>query len=293
VALGDFNGDGLLDITTANLNSDNVSVILSRGFVSIGTRLTDSSLPPCDPNSFALSQDDLFLAQPQSSCRIDRLELDLTLSPDAQGSLALTSPSQRTLGLLTLPSPDFTTGLARPEIIAELARFESHPLSGRWALGTAGFEVDSARMLVNVFPTDPFSDDPPDDPLAEVCNSDEDQPDDPDFTCRLDGDSLEGSVLEDDEDEDVFLLEGDFDGAFIQGQTFNIVVDTAPEADLSVELRALRASAPLEVAQEIAPGQWALSFTVPPDYSGRYFALHVFGRGVVDLSYDVGVEVDF
>jgi hypothetical protein len=286
LALVDLNRDGFIDITTANSFSDNVSVILSREFMLDATRLTQSDLSPCPSTSLPLRDDGTFLALTQLRCRIERLEFDLTLPSDSRGSMSLASPLDREVTLVTLPNNNFSTGLARPERIAPLARFESHPLDGLWTMSTEGFAVDDALMLINSYPDDPFSSDT----LADPCNNDEDQPDDPDFACRLDGESLEGATLEDDEDEDVFLLQGDFDGAFVRGQTLTATLTTEPDSELTVGLHAFRALHPLTTALEVEPGIWSLTFTVPSDYSGRYFAIHVRGRAVSELNYDILVE---
>jgi hypothetical protein len=282
VVMGDVNGDGLLDLATANQGSDSLSVLSSRIYQGSATRLVQSNLSPCLPTSSPLREDSSFLPG-LTNCRIDRLELDLNLPPGSQGRLSLRSPLDHEIELLTFPNSRFTAGRARPEIVTALARFESHPLRGLWTLNAQSLALDGGQMIVNSYPEDPF--DP--DTLADPCTSEADQLTDPDFACRLDVGSLEGATLEDDDDEDVFLLQGDFDGAFVRSQTIHVVVDAAPGIDLAVELRAFRAEVPLEVALESAPGQWTLSFTVPPDYSRRYFAVHVKGRGVADISYDI------
>ena len=92
------------------------------------------------------------------------------------------------------------------------------------------------------------------------------------------------------EDEDVFLLQGDFDGAFIPGQTLTARVETTPGAALLVELRAFRARSAVAVADEVEPGIWEVSWTVPPQYSRRYFAVHVRGADVDNTEYSIAFD---
>ncbi len=289
VSLADLNADGRLDLVAANRNSDTVSVLLGRLNQRTGARLLDAALPRCQATSASLRAlaggDRGFTFALAEPCRVDRLELDLSFNPSDPGALSLRSPLGHRLTVARRPSAGTDPGLWRPEVLASLARFEAHPLNGNWLLD-AGFPLDSAQMIVNTFPDDPFGADT----LADACTPDLDQPSEPDFACRL-VDALQGATLEDDEDEDVFLIQGDFGGAFIQGQTINISLDAAPRSDLSVEIRAFRATAPLARAEEIAPGRWALSFTVPAPFVGRYLAVHVRGRRVSDLPYDLLVEL--
>ncbi len=289
MALGDVNRDGFTDILTTN-SDVGVSVLLTRSRFSVdrdATRLAQSTAPPCPPTAILLETPGAFLARPGALCSVARLDLDLSFDSDARGALALTSPLGVEVRLGSLPDLDRPPGLARPEIVAPLARFETHPLGGRWALEAEGVRVDSARMVVNTFPDDPFAPDT----LADACTPDLDQPAEPDFVCRLEGGAIEGALLEDAQDEDVFLLQGDFGGAFIQGQTLTLTIEVdRDDVEIEAQLRAFGARGPRAVAEAIGSGLWSLSFTVRPEFSRRYFALHVRGQGSRAARYDLSLS---
>ncbi len=86
------------------------------------------------------------------------------------------------------------------------------------------------------------------------------------------------------------MLQGDIDGAFFQSQTITVSLDTDPEAEIVLELRALRARGALATAVEVDPGLWVLSFTVPAQYNLRYFSVHVSGPDHLDLPYDLSMQ---
>ncbi len=292
----DVNGDGQSDLLTLNID-DSLGTILSRKTQTRAARQADSSLPPCDGQITPLQNlpgsAQAFIPIIDAPCRVNRLTLDLSFAQESRGAVALASPDRLAVDLSSTPAPNAAPGLWRPESITALARFESTPLSGQWKLHTEGLEIDSAQMLINTYPEDPFNPDT----QAELCTPDLDQPDVAEFFCRLprallpplpDEDTPDDDfVLEDAQDEDVFLLEGDFAGAFIRGQTIEVQVAAAANTPLKIELRAALATQPLATAIEVAPGLWGLFFTVPPEYSGRYFAVHIQAEGAQNLPYEL------
>ena len=289
LVMGDINGDGFINIATANLDSDNVSLLSFRRFVDTATRLVQSNVSPCETTSLPLREDNSFFTN-LPNCTIERLELDLNLPANSRGQVSLRSPSGRDVQFLTLPNSDYSTGLASPESIAPLARFESHPLGGLWTLNTEGFDVDGGQMLINTYPDDPFASDT----LAPACNANEDQLTEPDFACRFNGERLEGlTVGGQDDEQDAFLLEGDFDGAFVRGQTILATLTTDPGAEVTLELRAFRASKAVATAQEVEPGVWQLAWTVPSEYSLRYFSLHVLTQSEDVVVYSLEADAFF
>ncbi len=284
VAMVDLNSDSVLDIVTTHQEARALGLVRSRSFSSQATRLTQTELPPCSSGRFPLLRNSTFQLQTDMPCSIVRLELDLMFPQEILDDLALLAPSKREAAL-SIRSGDLLSDLNRPEATSTLARFESHPLAGQWTLHTRGFprEQSTAQMVINHYPDDPFAPET----LAAACESGEDQSDNVDFVCRLQDGGIEGARLINSADQDIFLLDGSFDGAFIQGQTIQVTLTTEPGHHLTVGLHAFRARNALAMATEVEPGLWTLSFMVPPQYSGRYFSVHVQGEDPNDLPYSL------
>ncbi len=295
MAVLDLTVDGVPDVVVANGDGNSVSLFQARfggaavqttgGKLSQGTRLAQVAQPACErlelvgrPVEGAL----VFEAQEGvEACRVERLELALDFEPGQEAEVVLAGPIglSQSLGALD----DVGPGLWRPELVSELARFEGHPVLGRWELVLGDAVVSSARLVVNAYRPDPFGEVEP----APLCVSVEDQSPEFGAVCVLPDGGLEGVGLEDDADEDVFLVPGPLRGSFVTGQRVEIGLLIEPGMDLSVELRAFGAAGALAQGVEVEPGRWALEFVVPEQYSGRYLSLHVSGRQINGLTYDV------
>ena len=157
----------------------------------------------------------------------------------------------------------------------DLIILHQHPLGGRWRLESR-LPPPTTALVVNTYPPDPFQPWPegrcPAE-LPQICAEGVDQPAAPTCACRLQG-RLEAEVSGF-EDEDTFVLPGRLGGAFAAGDTLTVTVTAAPGSALQIELRAFRARLPLVRDDRGDLGVWTVAYTVPPEYDGRYLALHV------------------
>ena len=276
VSIGDVNRDGQLDILSVDPNTNDLRVLLHFTRLETATRLVRAPLPSCSARTLTSAAQQpgqvpwrLSALQP---CKVDRMELDLTfdvrLPPRA---LTFETPLGFDLPLSTR-SRAWPRGTRwNPEQIDGLARLQEHPLSsGQWALDVP-FEVESAQMLINRFPADPFGPDT----LAALCGQ-VDQPEDPEAACRL-PEAPQPLAIEALDDTDLFLLTGPLSGAFVAGQSIEVEVDTEPgDGLIEVALLPLRAEVPI-MSIQIAQGQPGLLRldALPATFDGRYLAVRV------------------
>ena len=75
------------------------------------------------------------------------------------------------------------------------------------------------------------------------------------------------------------IIEGDLNKSFVFDYTIqvdlSVITIAISDENLSVELRAFGAQYPLSVATLNEAGIWSLNYVIPPEYSGRYFSIHV------------------
>ncbi len=285
----DMNDDGLGDVVVLQRASGDASPFAVHVFLGspanesvdvpsdanprrvAGALTLGSTLPPCAPQSFPTErlEDTLLVWRPeaQNPCRVTHVAL--SFEAIATSGTARLEAAQLTQEFQIPDDAQRLTWLDAT-VIPSLARFEGHTLAGApWSL-TLPFAPSGAMLHINPSIEDPWAPET----SAALCGGG-DQATAPQALCVWDAPQQLEFVLEDELDEDVFLLAGSLGGAFAPNEHIEVTIATEPDAVLQATLQTFRGRAPLATAVEMEAGLWRLNYTVPQDYAQRTLALHV------------------
>ena len=278
----DLNDDGLLDVITADQASLELGLLLQLNRTRPGTHMARSSLDPCEEEVVTgerLGAQTLVFPVQLANCRVERLELTLDVAPEARGEVWLRAPRGERV-LLVRDAQEHGAGVWRPEVVTELARFESLPAPGVWTL-EAEAPLAAAELRINTRPVDPLE------APAPLCGAELTA-----ALCRLPVPEVgQADARRLGSGEGLVLLEGPLGGGFWRGQVIEVRLESEAAADaLDVALYAHGARLPLERGVT-APGSWSLSWEVPAAYEGRYLSLRLSAEAEVELSLSVGAAL--